>query len=231
MYCEAFFTTIFLVNLMIAKMSSTYPPPLRPPFRPPRPRAPLATHTPVGACGSRARSSVPRGSYELIRSESVYYRAVQRCEFVIEFKDQRGLPTPFNLLALLTVPVRRVARYWVRRRRAQSESEQDKESGFAVPMGHNASMRLGGLQRHYARSYDRQQKSAEATQTETLDTMRDLSRRCEALEAANASMAGDLKHVRRVVEEEASSGSSKREGGEARGSKDASPEGEHGFDL
>ena len=55
----AFSTSIILVNLMIAKMTSTY---------------------------------------DKIRSESLYYRALQRCQFITEYKDERGAPPPVNLI-------------------------------------------------------------------------------------------------------------------------------------
>jgi hypothetical protein len=37
-------------------------------------------------------------TYERIRSESQFWRAVQYCESAIEFKDERSVPPPLNLL-------------------------------------------------------------------------------------------------------------------------------------
>jgi hypothetical protein len=64
---------------------------------------------------ARSRCPVARmtSTYERIHSESIHYRAHQRCEFISEFKDSRGLPPPLNLLSMwrLFVPRRRLARF------------------------------------------------------------------------------------------------------------------------
>lgn len=147
LWIEAFFTTIFLVNLMIAKMTSTY---------------------------------------EKIRSESLYYRALQRCEFVREYKDERGAPPPINLIAF-------IFRFFPRTTfigRFFGESSESSK-GFGVQMGRDATVRLQTRERVHAHTFDIHQMNEEAATMESrvgfinedMTTVRHTARRCEALEA------------------------------------------------
>jgi len=147
LWIEAFVTVVFLVNLMIARMTSTY---------------------------------------ERIHSESVQYRAHQRCEFIIEFKDLRGAPPPINLLFLwkVCIPQRRLAK-WIRRADLQHSCicmgqsrlasiarcvmplfREDRAHGFRVPMGRDTTQRLQSHERQYARLFREQRMHDQAMQME-----------------------------------------------------------------
>lgn len=144
-FFQAFFVTIFLVNLMIAKMTSTY---------------------------------------ERIVSKSFYYRALQRAEFVVEFKDERGFPPPLNILTLWR---RLLPRHWV----PHCCRDADPPHGFSVPMGPVASVRLHSQERHYVQAFEEKGNANAAMRTDArvaaihadLPTIRSLGKRCEAIEA------------------------------------------------
>jgi len=122
MWLETFVTTIFLVNLMIAKMTSTY---------------------------------------ERIRSESLYYRAHQRCEFIIEFKDERAAPPPFNLI---TPIVNLLPNGCVRRTLQLRKGAATR--GFSVLMGRLATRRVHSRERLHAQMYDEARMRQEAMRTD-----------------------------------------------------------------
>ena len=62
LFVYTFFTMIFLVNLMIAKMTTRY---------------------------------------ETIRSQSLRFRSLQLVDLTLQFKDERGAPSPVNLLIMV----------------------------------------------------------------------------------------------------------------------------------
>jgi hypothetical protein len=82
MWLEAFLTTVFLVNLMSAPHSCEC--------------GPCGAHVPTRLQLTSVRSDLARSclrvvakmtsTYERIRSESLHYRAHQRCEFIIEVR-------------------------------------------------------------------------------------------------------------------------------------------------
>jgi hypothetical protein len=147
-------TTIFMVNLMIAKMTSTY---------------------------------------ESIRSKSLHWRALQRCEFAIEFKDERLTPPPFNLVNYFNP----WSWWYYCKRRHTHDLQHDAQRGFSVLMGADATLRLQTHERRHAQSFDKNSRQYETEQTESrvaaimedMPTIRSLARRCLGLEEASRSLA------------------------------------------
>jgi len=146
LWLTTFVTTIFLVNLMIAKMTSTY---------------------------------------DKIRRESLYYRALQRCQFIIEFKDERNAPPPFNLVfnvVLIIIPASIKKCIGLR---------SNAQKGFTVLMGRDATLRLQsreqrlakGFLRRYLANLEQQSDARVKSIHDELPTLRSLGHRCEALES------------------------------------------------
>lgn len=148
LFFQALLTMVFMVNLMIAKMTSTY---------------------------------------ERIRSESQEYRALQHAQFILEFKDERSAPPPLNLLTSIFagLPSR-----WTGLIPAYGPR------GFAVTMGHAASVRLQTREREHAQAFHRQRKRDASCSTsgriaaihEDLPTLRSLGKRCASLESEIAHL-------------------------------------------
>lgn len=163
-YMVSFFTTIFIVNLLIAKMTSTY---------------------------------------ERILDQSLYWRAMMRCDFCIEYKDERFAPPPLNLfIGAFNFFCGRCGFCGI------CSSDGEHPRGFAVSMGRNASMRIQAREQRCARDYDKQSEHDRTHSTENkvsaifddLDMLRALSRRCEALEKANHNMCDMLRSQGSMLE-------------------------------
>ena len=114
MRADTFFTTIFTVNLMIAKMTS---------------------------------------AYEKIRVRSTEYRALQRMDLVIEFKDDRGAPPPLNLFELLISGTRKCL----------AIPEIKPERGFGALMASDMALRVLGRERTYRSQYADSEYGKQAT--------------------------------------------------------------------
>lgn len=133
-------------------------------------------------------------TYDKIHSESQYWLAVQKCNFVIEFKDERGAPPPFNLFWPLMAFVQWLAP--IRVRRAKSCSSR----GFGVPVGLGATNRVQARERFFARRFDIQRERNDALRTDSriadihqgLPTVFNLGRRCTAIEDASRALAEQL---------------------------------------
>jgi len=102
----------------------------------------------------RDRPSVAKmtSTYERIRSESLYYRAHQRCEFIIEFKDERNAPPPFNLFPYSCLP-------GFHRNRMRSR-------GFSVLMGRYSARKLQSRERMFALAFDDERVRKSTKQTD-----------------------------------------------------------------
>jgi len=160
LYIEAFLTTIFLVNLMIAKMTA---------------------------------------KYDQIRSQSLAYRAHQKFHFTLEFKDERGSPTPFNLASLLLcwMPSSWKGRIWGKKARAR---------GFAVGMGREATLRVQQREKRFTHSYVEQSVRTDEKHTDArvaaihdnMPLLHNVSRRSEALEAEMNRMHGKISTIRKL---------------------------------
>jgi hypothetical protein len=139
-------------------------------------------------------------TYERIRSESLYWRAIMRCEFCIEFKDERFAPPPFNILLL---PLTRCGDWF------SGSSSGERPRGFATQMGRMATMRLQAHEQRCAREFDKQSIRDGASTTDArvaaiyndLPTLQALSRQCVALEDANHTMFDMIQSQHHMIEQ------------------------------
>jgi hypothetical protein len=128
-------------------------------------------------------------TYERIRSESQEYRALQHAQFILEFKDERSAPPPLNLLTftLACLP----SCFTRRTGLLDSLIPAARPRGFAVAMGHAASVRLQTREREYAQAFHTQRMRDASCSTSgriaaihnDLPTLRSLGKQCEALES------------------------------------------------
>jgi len=168
LFLSGLLTSVFMVNLLIAMMTSTY---------------------------------------ERIRSESQYWCATQYCETAIEFKDERGLPPPLNVL---TRPLS-FANEHVLSRLSPAFKKMEKSGdsrGFMTPMNPKKMIRITALERQYANAFDQQMvhdatMSSEARVASIADKMplvETLVQRTETLEDALGSIADTLKAQQTLLE-------------------------------
>jgi len=158
LWVQGFFVTVFLVNLMIARMTSTY---------------------------------------ETIHAESRFYRAVQFSNFVTEFKDERALPPPFNLLEMIIhfgMSIKRCLQ-GCSKHCGTDDHASSHQPGFAIEMGRQASLRLERFTRQYARAFEEQSDLDQKRRTDSrvaaiakdIRTLHNIGRMCERLDAELAS--------------------------------------------
>jgi len=88
-------------------------------------------------------------TYERIRSESQYWRATQYCETVIEFKDERSIPPPLNLVLN---PLLFFLDGFIAKRLPQSLNIR----GFATHMDASAMRRVTALEQSCATAFDQE---------------------------------------------------------------------------
>jgi len=154
LFLTGFVTTVYMVNLLIAMMTSTY---------------------------------------ERIRSKSHDWRAMHRCDSLLEFKDERGAPPPLNLLLWPFTFMRKILFPKSLCPQLANWFDSFKSTrGFATPLGITATIRLQAREQRCARAFDQQSKRADDETTEArvasifedMPIVHALSRRCEALEEA-----------------------------------------------
>ena len=174
LWIESYMATIFLVNMMVAKMTSTY---------------------------------------ETIRAQSLSFRAQQRCEFIIEFKDERGLPPPLNLVEgafrvlMSMLPIKLIARLkgGDALTKLLEQLDTPRSRGFTMPMGHNASTRLLGKERRAATNFDKQdlsesEKQVEARIASIQEEVISLRSSSKGLSAMTANMLDEIQDLRQELD-------------------------------
>jgi len=110
-------------------------------------------------------------------------------------KDERGAPTPFNLLSIVLYPF---PKSWL-----TNIFGRPKARGFAAGMGREATLRLQARERRYARAYDEKTLRGDGMRAdarlaaihESMPVLQKVSQRCEALESEVMRMSSRLENV------------------------------------
>jgi hypothetical protein len=137
-------------------------------------------------------------TYERIRSESQFWRAVQYCESAIEFKDERSVPPPLNLL---TRPLGVFASKHLSESRTLSR-------GFTTRMDAVAMKRVAALEQRCAIAFHQQSvrdgmmtvEARIADIAEKMPVVDLLLRRTEGLEEAVRSLADMVQGQQTLLE-------------------------------